>query len=137
MRPRSGCAIITVVPPNWPIDRATTPAACVVGVTGSLRGGTPTWTSEDPAAVRVAGVSPAVLTAGARLRINAPIASGTTFDEWFVDDVVIGCDLDGDNRPNYAEDKLPGTDPQLVDTDGDGVEDGAEIVAGTDPLVFN
>ena len=28
----------------------------------------------------------------------------------------------------------PGTDPNVADTDGDGLDDGAEVDAGTDPL---
>jgi hypothetical protein len=77
-----------------------------------------------------------VLQNGARLRFNAPkTTSGVGFDEWFIDDVAIGCDYDGDMIPTYKEQKTYSTDPFVADTDGDGVNDGAEILAGTNPLV--
>jgi hypothetical protein len=77
-----------------------------------------------------------VLQNGARLRFNAPkTTSGTGLDEWFIDDVAIGCDYDGDLIPTYKEQKTYSTDPFDADTDGDGVLDGAEILAGTNPLV--
>ena len=75
-----------------------------------------------------------MLTSGARIRIRTALASGVGFDEWFVDDVVIGCDADGDLLPNYKEQKVYFTDANVADTDNDGVDDGAEILAGTDPL---
>jgi len=42
-------------------------------------------------------------------------------------------DLDGDGLPLIAETGL-GTNPNLGDTDMDGFSDGAEVLAGTDPL---
>jgi hypothetical protein len=42
-------------------------------------------------------------------------------------------DLDGDGLSNEREDEL-GTDRLLADTDGDGVDDGAEAEADTNPL---
>ncbi len=42
-------------------------------------------------------------------------------------------DLDEDGLDNTAEFKL-GTIPNRADTDGDGVEDGLEVIAGYDPL---
>lgn len=42
-------------------------------------------------------------------------------------------DADNDGLTNLQE-YLNGTDPHLADTDGDFVNDGAEIAAGTDPL---
>ena len=44
-------------------------------------------------------------------------------------------DNDSDGLSNYVEIKIYGTDPFNPDTDGDGANDGAEITAGTDPLV--
>jgi hypothetical protein len=42
-------------------------------------------------------------------------------------------DSDGDGLSNIDE-ALAGTDPLRPDTDGDGSTDGSEIAAGTDPL---
>ena len=42
-------------------------------------------------------------------------------------------DIDGDGLDDSAE-ALAGTDPLNPDTDGDGTLDGAEVAAGTDPL---
>jgi len=49
------------------------------------------------------------------------------------------CDNDNDNDGLSNDDEtLLGTDPLLVDTDGDGLDDYAEvIVLGTDPLISN
>lgn len=50
------------------------------------------------------------------------------------DDIsVCGSDTDGDGLTDTDE-SLAGTDPDDVDTDGDGVPDGQEIESGTDPL---
>ena len=49
------------------------------------------------------------------------------------EDILDG-DRDGDGLTTAEEIFVYGTDPGLPDTDGDGVPDGAEIAAGTDPL---
>jgi hypothetical protein len=66
-----------------------------------------------------------------RLRNNGQAAT----DDFFVDDLVIGCDSDGDLIPNYKEQYTYGTDPNDADTDNDGMNDGAEILANRNPLV--
>jgi hypothetical protein len=43
-------------------------------------------------------------------------------------------DTDGDGLTDGAEVNTHGTSPLLVDTDGDGFGDGIEVAAGTDPL---
>jgi hypothetical protein len=56
-------------------------------------------------------------------------------DDFFLDDLYLGCDADLDGLADIAERKAYGTDDTLQDTDGDGVDDGAEILVGrTDPL---
>jgi hypothetical protein len=42
-------------------------------------------------------------------------------------------DSDGDGLTDLAEDCLYGSDPELVDTDGDGLDDPDEVAIGTDP----
>lgn len=44
-------------------------------------------------------------------------------------------DPDGDALSNGEERYVHGTIPEEADTDGDGVDDGTEVAAGTDPLV--
>lgn len=44
-----------------------------------------------------------------------------------------GVDTDGDGLSD-AQEALAGTDPGLVDTDGDGIDDHRELTAGLDPL---
>lgn len=79
--------------------------------------------------------NPAVLELDVRLRFaSSDTGSIQGDDDWFLDDVVIGCDDDGDDLPSFKEIRVYGTDPDLADTDGDGVDDGTEIVNGTDPL---
>lgn len=53
----------------------------------------------------------------------APAATGT------------GTDTDGDGLTNADENATYGTDPANADSDADGVGDGAEVAAGSDPLV--
>jgi len=43
-------------------------------------------------------------------------------------------DADNDGLSDYDEVTLYGTDPNLFDSDGDGIPDGAEIMRGFDPL---
>ena len=45
-----------------------------------------------------------------------------------------GRDPDGDGLTNYQEIVVYGTDPNLADTDGDGVLDGYEVQTGHSPL---
>lgn len=45
-----------------------------------------------------------------------------------------GLDGDGDGRTNLVEYESDGTSPVLADTDGDGLNDGAEVTAGTKAL---
>ncbi len=73
--------------------------------------------------------------AGARVRlVTQNTGDGVTSDSWFIDDIIVDCDSDGDLLPDYAEINVYLTDPNLADTDNDGVPDGAEILAGTDPF---
>lgn len=43
-------------------------------------------------------------------------------------------DSDFDNLTDESEKNIYGTDPNVFDTDGDGVGDGEEVVSGTNPL---
>ncbi|MBU0981466.1 S-layer homology domain-containing protein [Patescibacteria group bacterium] len=43
-------------------------------------------------------------------------------------------DSDGDGLYNYEEESIYGSDPYNPDTDGGGVNDGAEVARGSDPL---
>jgi hypothetical protein len=43
-------------------------------------------------------------------------------------------DRDGDGLSDFDEANTHGTNPDKVDTDGDGFRDGAEVVAGSDPM---
>jgi parallel beta-helix repeat protein len=48
---------------------------------------------------------------------------------------VIGVDFDSDGLTNYDEANIYGTNPNDPDTDKDGVNDGDEVLVGTDPLI--
>lgn len=56
----------------------------------------------------------------------------------YVDDLAVDAELsdpDQDGLPGILDEYLAyGTDPYLMDTDGDGYDDGLEVIAGTDPL---
>ena len=60
--------------------------------------------------------------------------SGTTVDDFLVDEFALGCDDDGDGLPDPTENLVHSTDPADADTDGDGFDDGVEVANGTDPL---
>ena len=47
--------------------------------------------------------------------------------------IFVTCDQDNDGLTN-AEEALLGTNPAVADTDGDGINDGAEVANGSDPL---
>jgi lysophospholipase L1-like esterase len=46
-------------------------------------------------------------------------------------------DSDGDKLYDRYEESVFGTLPTSSDTDGDGIDDGTEVVNGTDPTIFN
>lgn len=46
-------------------------------------------------------------------------------------------DTDKDGLKDWTEIKIYATDPLKADTDGDGVKDGAEVLRGSDPKVKN
>lgn len=50
-------------------------------------------------------------------------------------DPLLAVDPDGDGVPTVDEDGFFGTDPERIDTDGDGIIDTVEIAVGADPLV--
>jgi hypothetical protein len=99
-------------------------------IIGDIPGGTATATF-----IPILGstTSPSVLVQGARIQLRSA-GTGATFDDFYVDDIVMGCDADGDQIPNYKEINTYQTNPDLADTDGDGQTDGTEILMGTDPL---
>ncbi len=61
-------------------------------------------------------------------------ATTSYLDDFSVTEVGIDADSDEDGLIDLDEVKFYGTDPFNADTDGDRMQDGAEIFAGTDPL---
>lgn len=82
----------------------------------------------------ISTTAPAVLSTSAEFRFANPSATILNGDSFFVDDVRIGCDTDGDGIPDLSETFNYGTSRTSADTDGDGTPDPVEIQAGTNPL---
>lgn len=77
--------------------------------------------------------------AGQLLRTRLHFTSNTyyTAPGIYVDDIALdeeSSDPDNDGLLGVLAEAAIGTDPYVADTDGDGVDDGAEVTAGTDPL---
>ena len=84
--------------------------------------------------------SPTVMIGGTQFsRINAPAtvvaAAEKIIQERTASSSLIDMDIDGVS--DYDETSLYGTDPKKTDTDSDGINDGDEITAGTNPLEKN
>ena len=62
------------------------------------------------------------------------VSEGTSYlDAWSITEVGLTQDSDDDILNDLDEVKLHDTDPENPDSDGDGMIDGKEVVAGTDP----
>src|SRR6185436_15952619 len=65
----------------------------------------------------------------------ALLALGATQSEWWKTKLAVAvADTDHDGLSDSDETAIYGTNPNKFDSDGDGMGDGAEILAGTDPL---
>ncbi|MEE9319834.1 MAG: hypothetical protein V3U76_05250 [Granulosicoccus sp.] len=62
-------------------------------------------------------------------------ANETLSHEYLALDSVADDDNDGDGLSNHEENDQWHTDPELADTDADGLDDGDEVAAGADPLL--
>ena len=72
--------------------------------------------------------------AGSKSRGGAP---ETDAHESLLLDITTNSDLDNDGLSNSEERDVYGTDPQLADSDTDGLNDGIEVGLGTEPLIMD
>lgn len=106
------------------IDGNGTPEVTYTVTTDSLG----TWSLNTETATPTSGMLP-VLNYLTTLTITATDIAGNPL----TGDITITNDFDTDGLTNSEENAL-GTDPNHPDTDGDGVEDGEEVIDNTNPL---
>ncbi len=114
---------------DWTLA-VTTPINGTVSGAGSYLSGTNATVTATPSAGYLFGTwsgNASGSTNPTTVLMNANKTVGATF----VEDTR---DPDGDGLTNYQEIIVYGTNPELADTDGDGVNDGQEIADGTNPL---